>query len=255
MGEVNPSENKIKSLKLEIEKLKKMLEESKHFTSTVLLNFNHEIRTPLNGILGFSEIINDPIITASERKYYSEIIVESSNLLMGIIFDTMDIAKINSGSYRVYPVNFDLNDLMFQIYQNFKPIAEKKNLQLFLENVISAPKGMESDPEIIEKVIKKLIDNALKFTKQGWVKFYYKEEKDSIDFFVEDTGIGIPNEQRVMLFERFTKQPVSQSRNLGGTGLDLSLCHGLVSLLRGKIILLPPREVGSVFKFSVPRLQ
>jgi len=87
------------------------------------------------------------------------------------------------------------------------------------------------------------------------VKFYYKEEKEFIEFFVEDTGIGIPNERREMIFERFTKQPVSQSRNLGGTGLDLSLCHGLVGLLGGKINLLPPKEEGSVFKFSIPRNQ
>jgi signal transduction histidine kinase len=252
MGEVNPLEKKIKSFNLEIERLKKGLEDSKQFSSTVLLNLNHEIRTPLNGILGFSEIISDPSISDSERKYYSEIIVESSNLLMSIIFDTMDIAKINSGTFRVYPVKFDLNDLMFQLYQNYKPIAEKKNLQLFLENVISSTKIIMSDPAVIERILKKLIDNALKFTKQGWVKFYYKEEKDFFEFFVEDTGIGIPNERREMIFERFTKQPVSQSRNLGGTGLDLSLCHGLVGLLGGKISLLPPKEEGSIFKFSIP---
>jgi signal transduction histidine kinase len=252
MDEVNPFDKKIRSLNLEIEKLKKGLEDSKQFSSTVLLNLNHEIRTPLNGILGFSEIINDLSISGSERKYYSEIIVESSNLLMALIFDTLDIAKIHSGNFRIYSVSFDLNDLMFQIYQNYKPVAEKKNLQLFLENVISSTKVMVSDPAVIERVLKKLIDNALKFTKQGWVKFYYKEERETIDFFVEDTGIGIPNDRREMIFERFTKQPVSQSRNLGGTGLDLSLCHGLVELLDGKISLLPLKGEGSVFKFSIP---
>jgi len=252
MEKDNPLEKKLNSLCLEIEKLKKGLDESKQFNTTVFLNLNHEIRTPLNGILGFSEIINDPSLSENERKYYSEIIVESSNLLMSIIFDTMDIAKINSGTFRVYPVSFDLNDLMFQLYQNYKPVAEKKNLQLFLENVISKTKVIVSDPAVIERILKKLIDNALKFTKQGWVKFFYKEENDFIEFFVEDTGIGIPNERREMIFERFTKQPVSQSRNLGGTGLDLSLCHGLVELMGGKITLLPPKQEGSIFKFSVP---
>ena len=253
MEKDNPFEKKINSLNLEIEKLKKELEESKQFATTVFLNLNHEIRTPLNGILGFSEVINDNSISDSERKNYSELIVEGSNLLMSIISEVMDITKINSGIYRIYPASFDINDLMFQIYQNFKPIAEKKNLQLFLENVISSTKYIVSDPNVIEKILKKLIDNALKFTKQGWVKFYYKEEKDSIDFFVEDTGIGIPAEQRIMLFERFTKQPVSQSRNLGGTGLDLSLCYGLVGLIGGKISLMPQKKEGSIFKFSALR--
>jgi len=251
MEKDNPLEKKLNSLNLEIERLKKGLDDCKQFNTTVFLNLNHEIRTPLNGILGFSEIINDPSISESERKYYTEIIVESSNLLMSIIFDTMDIAKINSGTFRVYPASFDLNDLMFQLYQNYKPIAEKKNLQLFLENVVSTTKIIDSDSAVIERILKKLIDNALKFTKQGWVKFYYKEEKDFIDFFVEDTGIGIPDDRRSLIFEKFTKQPVSQSRNLGGTGLDLTLCHGLVELLGGKISILPPKTEGSVFKFSI----
>jgi len=251
MEKDNPLEKKIKSLNLQIEKLKEAFEESKEFSTTVFLNLSHEIRTPLNGILGFSEIINDPSISASERKYYSEIIVESCNLLMNTIFDALDIAKINSGSFKLYPVSFDLNDLMFQVYQNFKPAAEKKNIQLFLENVISTTKVVVSDPTIIERVLNKLIDNAIKFTKQGWVKFYYREEKEYVVFFVEDTGVGIQKEQRELIFERFTKQPVSQSRNLGGTGIDLSLCHGLVKLLGGKISLLPPKQEGSVFKFSI----
>ncbi|HPS12388.1 MAG TPA: ATP-binding protein [Prolixibacteraceae bacterium] len=237
----------------EIEKLKKGLEESKQFNTTVFINLNHEIRTPLNGILGFSEVITDPSISESERSNYSDIIAESSNLLMSIISDVIDISKINSGIYRIYPVRFDLNDLMFQIYQKFKPEAEKKNLQLFLENVISSTKTISSDPAVIEKVLNKLIDNALKFTKQGWVKFYYKEEKEHIEFFVEDTGIGIPEDQRSTIFERFTKQPVSQSRKLGGTGIDLSLCHGLVGLLGGKISLLPAKKEGSIFRFTVAR--
>jgi signal transduction histidine kinase len=255
MGDLDPLDKKIRSLNTEIEKLKKGLEDSKHFSSTVLLNFNHEIRTPLNGIMGFSEIINDPSISETERKYYSEIIVESSNLLMSILSDAIDISKINEGTFRIYPVDFDLNDLMFQIFQDFKPIAEKKNIQLFLENVISNSKIIVSDPVVIGRVLKKLIDNAIKFTKQGWVKFYYREEKEFINFFVDDTGIGIQDEQREMIFERFTKQPVSQSRNLGGTGIDLSLCHGLVTLLGGRITLLPPKPEGSVFKFSIPRNQ
>ncbi|HNW50293.1 MAG TPA: ATP-binding protein [Prolixibacteraceae bacterium] len=253
MEKDNPFAKKIDSLNTEIEKLKKGLEESKQFNTTVFINLNHEIRTPLNGILGFSEVITDPSISESERSNYSDIIAESSNLLMSIISDVIDISKINSGIYRIYPVRFDLNDLMFQIYQKFKPEAEKKNLQLFLENVISSTKTISSDPAVIEKVLNKLIDNALKFTKQGWVKFYYKEEKEHIEFFVEDTGIGIPEDQRSTIFERFTKQPVSQSRKLGGTGIDLSLCHGLVGLLGGKISLLPAKKEGSIFRFTVAR--
>ncbi|MBP7506815.1 MAG: HAMP domain-containing histidine kinase [Prolixibacteraceae bacterium] len=254
-GKVKPCEEKIDQLKLEIENLKKEVAKAKMFSLAVLSNLSHEIRTPLNGIMGFTEIIADPSISNQERNYYSDIITESSNMLLSIITDVLDISKIDSGTYRVYPIQFDLNDLMFQIYINFKPHAEKKELQLFLENVISTPFRIESDPAIIEKILKKLIDNALKFTKQGYVKFYYREEKNKIVFYVEDTGIGIREEIRESIFKKFTTQPVSQSRHLGGTGIDLSLCFGLVKLLGGDIKLSSKCGIGSVFSFSISNIK
>ncbi|NLU39584.1 MAG: HAMP domain-containing histidine kinase [Bacteroidales bacterium] len=244
---------KNKELCTEIESLKQTIVALKQFNGVVYSNLSHEIRTPLNGILGFSEIINDPDLSSEERQYYTGLIVESSNLLLSIITDVSDIAKISGGTYKVYPVTFDLNDLMFQLYLTYKPIAEKKELQLFLENVISTEFYVDTDTEVLQRVLKKLIDNALKFTRQGWVKFYYKTNEESVTFFVEDTGIGIQEEQRKNLFDRFTTQPVSQSRHLGGTGIDLSLCSGLVKLLGGEISLLPYSGEGSTFKFSIPR--
>ena len=245
-------EKKIRSLELEINRLKQDTENYQRFINSVFSNLNHEIRNPLNGILGFSEIISDESVPCKDRQMYTGLITESSLQLLSIITDVLDISKIYSGNFHTYSQKFDLNDLMFQLYQNYKPIAEKKSLQLFLENVISNVFVVESDPVVIERVFKKLIDNALKFTKQGWVKFYYKVENKHVDFYVEDTGIGIDENQREMIFEKFTMQPVSQTRNLGGSGLDLSLCHGLVGLLGGKITLLPPSGQGSVFKFSIP---
>lgn len=252
MGSTNPSE-KVKALTLEIERLNEKIKLLEKFNGAVYSNLSHEIRTPLNGILGFTEIINDPSLSEEDRQYYSGLIVESSTMLLSIITDVSDISKLNIGTFKVYPVKFDLNDLMFQIYLNYKPLAEKKGLQLFLENVISSTFILESDPEVIERILKKLIDNALKFTRQGWVKFYYKAETDKLTFTVEDTGIGIQEEQRKNLFNRFTTQLVSQSRHLGGSGIDLSLCQGLATLLGGEISLLPPTGEGSIFQFTIAR--
>jgi len=252
MGNTDPSE-KIKLLTIEIERLNATINLLKQFNGAVYSNLSHEIRTPLNGILGFTEIINDPTLPVEERSYYSGLIVESSSILLSIITDVADIAKISNETFKVYPVKFDLNDLMFQIYLTYKPAAEKKNLQLFLENVISSTFILESDPEVIQRILKKLIDNALKFTRQGYVKFYYKVDPVQLTFTVEDTGIGIQEDQRKNIFNRFTTQLVSQSRHLGGSGIDLSLCHGLVSLLGGGITLLPPTGEGSIFQFTIPR--
>lgn len=252
MESIDPSE-KVKALTLEIERLNEKIKLLEQFNGAVYSNLSHEIRTPLNGILGFTEIIDDPSLSEEDRKYYSGLIVESSTMLLSIITDVSDIAKVSIGTFKVYPVKFDLNDMMFQLYLNYKPVAEKKNLQLFLENVISSNFSFESDPELIQRILKKLIDNALKFTRQGWVKFYYKADPNRLVFTVEDTGIGIQEEQRKNLFDRFTSQLVSQSRHLGGSGIDLSLCHGLVKLLGGEIALLPSTGEGSIFQFTIPR--
>jgi signal transduction histidine kinase len=248
----NDPAKEVKFLTLEIERLNNKIKSLEQFNGSVYSNLSHEIRTPLNGILGFSEIINDATLPAEERKYYTELITESSVLLLSIITDVSDIAKINIGTYRIYPVAFDINDMMFQIYLNYKPVAEKKDIQLFLENVVSTPFILESDPDVVQRILKKLIDNALKFTRQGWVKFHYKADADFLTFTVEDTGIGIQKDQRETIFNRFTNQLVSQSRHLGGSGIDLSLCHGLVALLGGEITLLPPTGEGSIFQFTVP---
>ncbi len=260
MSKTNTSDNcssferKIELLEGEVKHLKKELERSNQFKVAVLSNLSHEMRTPLNGILGFTEIISDPSLSNEDRKMYADVLVESGNALIAVVNDVLDITKIDQDVYRVYPVKFDLNDLLFQVYSDFKPISEKKNLQLFLENVISTPFYVNSDPAVLGKILNKLIDNALKFTKNGWVKFYYKEANNKIKFFVEDTGIGIPQEIQESIFERFTTQPVSQSRHMGGTGIDLSLCHGLVGLLGGSISLKSKLGSGSVFTFSISNL-
>lgn len=246
-------ERKNEQLKNEVEQLKKELERSNQFKVAVLSNLSHEIRTPLNCILGFTEIISDSSLSIDDRKVYADVLAESGSALMSVINDVLDISKIDQDQYHVYPVKFDLNDLMFQVYSDLKPVSEKKDLQLFLENVISTPFYIDSDPAVLKKILDKLIDNALKFTKNGWVKFYYKESGTKIKFSIEDTGIGIPEEMQESLFERFTTQPVSQSRHLGGTGIDLSLCSGLVRLLGGTINLKSKAGSGSVFNFTISK--
>ncbi|HPR31254.1 MAG TPA: HAMP domain-containing sensor histidine kinase [Prolixibacteraceae bacterium] len=241
----------IRQLKDRIVALEYELENCKKLQLTVFSNLIHEIRTPLNGILGFSEIISEASVSEEERKHYGDVIVESSNLLLNIISDVIDITKLETGQYKVYHEYFDLNDLMAHLYQHYKPIAEKKGLQFFLENVARQPLAVWSDREAIEKVLRKLIDNAIKFTKEGWVKLFYREEKDLLQIFVEDTGLGIPLEIQDALFTRFTRQQVSQSRNLGGTGIDLSLCYGMMKALGGHIFLNSSKGNGSTFRITL----
>ena len=111
-------ERKNEQLKSELEQLKKELERSNQFKVAVLSNLSHEIRTPLNCILGFTEIISDPSLSIDDRKVYADVLAESGSALMSVINDVLDISKIDQDQYHVYPVKFDLNDLMYQVYSD-----------------------------------------------------------------------------------------------------------------------------------------
>ncbi len=218
---------------------------------TIFSNLSHEVRTPLNGIIGFSELLAISDEIPEEFKLYTGVIAESSNILMALLNDVFDMIKIESGKFHVYPTPFDLSDMLFRLYQEYSHIAENKKIHLYLENFISEEKIIYSDQSVLIRIIKKLLDNALKFTKEGWVSLMYEEADDQIIFSVEDTGIGISHELRNNLFARFISEDVSKSRHIGGTGLDLSLCNGLVKLLGGEMWLKDKEENGTIFQFSI----
>ncbi|MBN1926084.1 MAG: HAMP domain-containing histidine kinase [Prolixibacteraceae bacterium] len=242
----------IKKLQEKIELLQEEIRKCNNAHNTIITNLMHEIRTPLNGVVGFSEVIDDPGLSNDERKQYSDLIIESSYALLNIINDVIDITKLQAGKYRTYRGYFDFNELMAVLYNHYKPLAEKKKLQLFLENVMGKSLAVWSDREALERVLRKLIDNAIKFTKEGWIKIYYSEdENNTLNIYVEDTGLGIPVEIQEILFTRFTSQMVSQSRNLGGSGIDLSLCYGIVKVLDGEISVSSAKGSGSSFKITL----
>lgn len=243
-------QNELGKCKARIEQLNQQLNEFNHRRMTIFSNFSHEIRTPLNGIMGFAENLNTEELSKDDLVYYSGVIDESSKLLLAIINDVSDIARMEANLYKVYPVAFDINDLFFNIFMEFRPKAEEKNLQLFLENLISEEFIIQSDPDVIKRILSKLIENAIKFTKEGWVKLAYEVEKDKIVFSVEDSGIGIHETLKENLFHRFITEEVSKSRKIGGTGLDLSLCNGLVKLLGGEMWYKSEVGKGSKFYFS-----
>ena len=245
------SDKELELARLEIEKLKEKLKQQNQLITNFFSNLSYEIRTPLNGILGFSELLNTSEILCEDAKMYANVINESSLLLLSILNDAMDISRIEVDRYKVYPEAFDLNDLLFEIFMEYKSQAEQKKLQLFLDNMISEQFIIESAPNTLKKILTKLLDNAIKFTKEGWIKMGYTDEGEYLVFSVEDTGIGIPEVIRKNLFHSFISQEVSTSRKVSGSGLDLTLCNGLVKLLGGEIEYLPKPTQGSIFSFSI----
>jgi signal transduction histidine kinase len=247
----------IASLKLEIEQYKKKCEELENkieakvnIKRAIFSNLSHEMRTPLNGIIGFSEILNTATVSPEELKLYAGVIEESSLMLMSILKDVFDISRLCTGTFRAYSAPFDLNSLLFDVYSKYKPQAESKQLQLFLENLISEEFVVISDPDVIIRILSKIIENAIKFTKSGWIKVSYKVEEEFVIFSVEDTGIGITKSLHPNLFTRFINEEISKSRHLGGTGLDLTLCNGLVELLGGRMSFESTLGEGTIFHFS-----
>ncbi|HKK81354.1 MAG TPA: HAMP domain-containing sensor histidine kinase [Prolixibacteraceae bacterium] len=240
-----------KHLKKEVKKLTDQKKLAFEQSAILFANLSHEVRNPLNGILGFAELLRSEDIPCEEGKVYTSVIEESGIALMNIVYDVFDLSKIKAGQYNVYPEAFDLNDMLFDLLMKYRSHAEYKELQLFVENMISEEFVIHSSPGTILRVLSRLMDNAIKYTKAGWIKLSYKQAEEYIIFKVEDTGIGIQEPTRSNLFNRFIEIEVSKSRKVSGTGLDLTLCNGLVGLLGGEIWHENRDEGGSVFFFSV----
>lgn len=231
-------------------------QESDMLKSNFLANISHEIRTPMNGIIGFAELITRLDITENIRHTYIDIIKKSSEQLNRIIDDIIDFAKIESNQVVIKKEKFDLNKLLNETYIFFtNQIANQqiKNIKLSYEKHYADDNiFIVADEHRIRRILYSLLDNALKYTKQGSVKFGYKAIDESIEFFVEDTGIGIQKDSINKIFERFRQEDEGHTRKYGGTGLGLAISKGLVELMGGSIWVESTQDKGSKFSFTIP---
>ncbi len=228
-------------------------EESDRLKTAFLHNISHEIRTPLNAIVGFSELITDNEIPAEKRTQYSEIIVQSSRQLLSIITDIISIATIEAGKEILNTSQININYLLRQIYDQFslkvkdKNIAFTINLELYDDFAF-----FESDETKLNQIISNLVGNALKFTEKGTIEFGYFVKDDCLEFYVSDTGIGIPDNLQEEIFQRFRQVEMTTTRQYGGSGLGLSISKSYIELLGGKIWVKSIVGEGSEFHFTIP---
>lgn len=250
--EIEKLQDEISRLKAELELLRKSKDSVDAQNTILFANLSHEFRNPLNGIMGFAELLRTGDVSCEDVRTYTNVIEESGRVLLDIVTDVFDLSKIRSGQYKIYPESFDLNDMLFEMLMKFRDRAESAGLQLFVENMISEENIVSSSPEALGRVLSKLLDNAIKYTKSGWVKMSYEDKGNGMLLFkVEDTGIGIQEPTRSNLFNRFTELEVSKTRKVSGTGLDLTLCNGLVKLMGGEIWYENREQGGSIFSFSI----
>jgi PAS domain S-box-containing protein len=244
-------------LEYELVSAKLKAEESDRLKTAFLANMSHEIRTPMNGILGFAEMLNDDSLHDEERKKYLDIINNNGKLLINLIDDIIDFAKIEAGQISITKHDFSLNTLLSQIYNSF--LAE--NMRKERSGVrLSLSKGLEddtsfinTDPIRLRQIITNLIGNAFKFTSDGKIEFGFVHKKEgNLEFFVRDTGIGIKPEKLTQIFERFVQADSSRSRRYSGSGLGLAISKGLTELLGGTMWAESEIDKGSVFYFTIP---
>jgi signal transduction histidine kinase len=234
---------------------KNIAEESNRLKSAFLQNITHEIRTPLNAICGFSEQINNPDLTAEKRKFFSDIIISSGKQLVSIVDDILTMSTLEMRQVSLNVDEVDLNKVIEELLNIFKPIANAKGIG------ISAiqPESLSHNEIIIDRskliqILTNLISNALKFTHEGNIEFGYKEKRETLEFFVKDSGIGIPVDKHERIFDRFAQADDSIQQHYGGSGLGLTISKGFVDLMGGTIWLKSQPGYGSTFYFTIPFL-
>jgi len=240
---------------------KEKAEESDRLKSAFLSNMSHEIRTPMNAIIGFSTLLSDPSVTEEERQEFIRIIKERGSDLMRIMDDIIDIAKIEAGQVKIEIRECPVNSLLSSLYSTMNEVR-KKHLKTHVE-LVFRPFSQDKDFTImtdgnrLRQVLTNLIENAFKFTEEGRVEFGYTFKTDEklgplIEFFVSDTGIGIPKDKHTVIFERFRQADDTSTRKYGGTGLGLTICKNLMTLLNGDIRLESEEGKGTSFFITLP---
>jgi PAS domain S-box-containing protein len=248
----------IKRTEKELIKAKQKAEESDKLKSIFLANMSHEIRTPMNAIMGFSELLVDSELDASDKSQYINIIQNSGNRLLQIIDDIVDLSKLELDQARVSKSEANLHAIFERSIEILKKgvlLEQKPSIELVL-NLPEKNKDLRvfTDSNRVQQILDNLLSNAIKFSERGVVevgyKLVWKQSETVIEVYVKDEGCGIPENRKKIIFERFRQG--DEEHFVEGTGLGLSICKGLVVLLGGEIRFTSVEGMGSTFYFTIP---
>lgn len=248
--------NYIRSLQQETSKAKT----SDELKSSFLANMSHEIRTPMNSIIGFSNLLASEQVPDVQKKDFTQYIQTSSEILLNLVDDIIDIAKIEAGELKIVKKDCDLfalgNELLTTSIETKKKFNKNDIDLLFKADPALADVHIKTDPFRLRQVLVNLINNAIKFTDSGSVEFGYTlQDESNIEFYVKDTGPGLTREELDMIFERFKRARRSEEKNIVGTGLGLAIAKNLVQLLGGEMWVDSAANVGTTFLFTIPFLK
>lgn len=234
-------------------------EEANRLKSEFLATMSHEIRSPMSGVLGMAELMLDTPLTP-EQKGLTRTILNSGEVLMNIIEDILDFSKIEANKLELDPIAVNMLELVDDVSMLYSTKARDKALELAVRYIPGSEHFVYADPLRIRQVLGNLINNAIKFTKSGYVVVSVEEDKTvnlpddkvSLIFTIEDTGIGIDSKDQVKIFEKFSQANSSTTRNYGGTGLGLAISRSLVEMMGGKMSLESTPGKGSIFRVRLP---
>ena len=235
-------------------------QESDRLKSAFLANMSHEIRTPMNGILGFADLLKTPGIDGEKQQEYISVIEKSGARMLKTINNLVDISRIEAEQIDVYISEVNINEQIEELYSFFKPEAEKKGLQFYFKNTLHAQEAIiKTDKEKTHSILTNLVANAFKYTNEGSIEFGCYKKGDTIEFYVKDTGIGIPKNRQKAIFDRFVQADIEDKEVYEGSGLGLSISKAYAEMLDGEIWvesniedLSNGKTRGSQFYFTIP---
>ncbi len=235
---------------------KKAAESAEQLQEQFLANMSHEIRTPMNGIIGMTSILRSTTLS-DDQKGFVDIIRQSSDTLLYLINDILDLSKIKSGKLTIEEIPFNLREVFEKSMLPFQLKAKEKNLEIKLVNDMRIPRVLAGDPHRLNQIINNLLSNALKFTAAGYISFTSEiarqtSSKVVVRFIVKDTGIGIPGNKLENIFNSFEQATGATAREFGGTGLGLAITKQLIELQGGEIHASSSVGKGTEFRFEIP---
>lgn len=245
-----------KQAEISLKEAIKKAESANIYKNQFLANMSHEIRTPMNGLLGFASLLKDDSLDPETKALYISFIESSSNQLLNLINDIIEVSKIEAGELNISISNCNLTKLFSEIEATFNEIKKRKNKN-HIDIVPHIPAEYEklvikTDPARLQQVIVNLISNSIKFTEKGRIDFGFKIEKNNLVVYVKDTGIGMPDDKLGIIFNRFQRLEHEDNMIYDGTGLGLAISKGIINLLGGKISVESKLNTGTTFTFSIP---